>query len=163
MADKMMRIAGRGKDGKAKALSVNNAGDIYVSNKSDLLIDSTIDVTNVGWHVFGETSGRAHQKILDISNYKNLTILLESKGTVAPGEFSIVLFTKAGRITNNDRPFSDDDFYYQTSVKILNSNGKFVLTNSDYPIFDMPKIGIQVYFASVPAGAKIRCRILGGN
>lgn len=36
MADKMMRVAGRGNDGKAKAINVNERGDVYVGGKVPL-------------------------------------------------------------------------------------------------------------------------------
>lgn len=156
-------MGGRGQDGKAKALSVNNAGDIYFSNKSELLIDTTLDISLSGWHIFGATSGRGHQRILDISNFKNILIILESEGTADPGNFRVLLFDSANRETVGSSPHLDNSVYYDTRLKFMANNKKIIMSNSDLPMLDMPKIGMVIHFNSVPVGSKIRCRIIGGN
>lgn len=43
MADKMMRIAGRGTDGTAKAIKLNNDGTLYRGSEHEVLFEGTIN------------------------------------------------------------------------------------------------------------------------
>lgn len=160
----MMRIAGRGEDGLAKAISVNNSGSLLVSAKSKVLVDKEIVTTLSGWHVFGKTSGRAHQQILNVSEFKNLIITVESYD-VTPGPFEVLFFSEADRLMTGSNYNSDTSITHSMERMYVPVDGdnKKILTNVEYPILDMPKIGMVVAFISVPAGSRIRVRILGGN
>ena len=164
MADKMMRMAGRGDDGLAKAISINDSGSLLVSAKSKVLVDEEIVTTSGGWHVFGKTCGRAHQEILNVSEFKNLIITVESYDAT-PGNYEVLFFSEADRLMtgasyNSDKSITHSmgEMYAQAHV----SGNKKILTNVEYPILDMPKIGMVVAFRSVPVGSRIKVRILGG-
>lgn len=164
MVEKMMRMAGRGEDGLAKSISTSNSGNLLVSTKSKVLVDKEIVTTLAGWHVFGKTSGRAHQQILNVSEFKNLVITVESYD-VTPGYFDVVFFSEADRLMTGSNYNTDPSITHNMGRMYAQAHvtgGKTILTNVDYPILDMPKIGMIVAFESVPVGSRIRVRILGG-
>lgn len=171
MADKMMRVAGRGADGKAKAIKTDGDGNLTtISAGSKLLIDDEVTVTLDGFHVFGGTVGRSHQRILDISRYKSLSITVESpvNSLANPGGMHLLFFNEHTRYTTGANPLMDGGIMYQYNVnaetgKNVTKGSKMIFNSYNYSFLDVSSfMGMVVMFESMPKDANVKVKVIGG-
>lgn len=168
--DQMMRQAGRGPDGLAKAIQTNLAGDLRVDQNANTLIDGELTATTLGFHSFGETIGRGHQKILNISRYKTLNIMVESPASslAEPGNMQLLFFNENGRITNGTNPRNDTSLVYNYDL-LANKNvmvtpgSRFNFNSFEYIFLDVSSfMGMIVNFSSMPANSTVKVKVVGG-
>lgn len=158
MSEIGLRTLGKDPQGNAKGIELTKDGVLKSSSQSKLLLDSEFEVTLSGYHIFGETTGRANQQILDISAYKNKVVYIEQIEPGGVGTLRVSLYSQLG-VTNGT---TDSNTIKVITVPTV-ADGKYLLTSNDYPDLALPYIGLTVSISSPTVGVKLRVRVLGGN
>ena len=145
--------AGQGK----RLISKND--NLNVANNTKILVNERFKCVTAGFHIFGETSGRGHNVIYDISDINSLSVEVTVNSGVKPGRMDLLLFTDNNRFTTGESPRLDPDCSKIVTIVDKDTNGRYILTPED--IGDITHYIGMVIVINMEVNCDVSVKVLG--